>query len=121
MALQRETVEQLFEAALALESEERNAFLTQACNGDQELRRALEELLAEDAKAGSFLTHPPLGSHEKEIAPGTRIGQYEIVGLIGSGGMGDVFCARDSTLKREVAIKVLPAYCCAGSRAPAAL
>ena len=43
------------------------------------------------------------------LTPGTRVGAYDITGLIGAGGMGEVYRARDSKLKREVAIKVLPA------------
>ena len=43
------------------------------------------------------------------LAPGTRLGPYEIAALIGEGGMGQVFRATDTTLKRQVAIKVLPA------------
>src|SRR5215213_5138101 len=43
------------------------------------------------------------------LASGSKIGSYEIVAAIGAGGMGEVYRARDSKLKREVAIKVLPA------------
>ncbi len=103
-------MEELFGAALALKPENRSAYLDEVGDRDPALRQLVEELLSEDAKAGSFLEHPPLGSLEKEIAPGTRIAHYEIVERIGAGGMGEVFRARDSTLKRDVAIKVLPAY-----------
>jgi eukaryotic-like serine/threonine-protein kinase len=44
------------------------------------------------------------------LTKGTRLGDYEIVSLVGSGGMGEVYRARDTKLKREVVIKVLPAY-----------
>ena len=58
MTTQPELVERLFEAALALEPGERGAFLEGACSHDPELRRTVEELLADDANAGSFLEHP---------------------------------------------------------------
>ena len=42
------------------------------------------------------------------LAPGTRLGVYEVIGSIGAGGMGEVFRATDTKLKRQVAIKILP-------------
>jgi eukaryotic-like serine/threonine-protein kinase len=55
MASQRKLFEQLFEAALALKPAERDAFLNKECRTDLELRRMVEALLADDARAGSFL------------------------------------------------------------------
>src|SRR6267142_5305662 len=42
------------------------------------------------------------------LSPGTRLGPYEIVSLLGAGGMGEVYRARDSRLQRDIAIKLLP-------------
>jgi serine/threonine protein kinase len=108
MASQQELVEQLFEAALALTPRERDTFLDKMCSGDPELKRIVEDLLAKDARAGSFLEHPPLDLLAKEVTAGTRLGQYEIVAPIGAGSMGEVFRARDLRVRREVAIKLLP-------------
>jgi Tol biopolymer transport system component len=44
------------------------------------------------------------------LTPGVKLGVYEVLGLVGAGGMGEIYRARDTNLKREVAIKVLPAY-----------
>jgi eukaryotic-like serine/threonine-protein kinase len=43
------------------------------------------------------------------LSAGTRLGPYEIIGLVGAGGMGEVYKARDTRLDRTIAIKVLPA------------
>ncbi len=51
------------------------------------------------------LTHPPKAM---ALAPGSRSGPYEVTALIGAGGRGEVYCARDTKLNRDVAIKTLP-------------
>jgi eukaryotic-like serine/threonine-protein kinase len=137
MAGQRELVEQLFEAALALEPTEREAFFEEACGGDRELRRMVEDLLAEDARAGSFLRHPPFDLLGKatgslhtvveetrpingngtppnatpagRLKPGqTLIDRFLVVRFIAKGGMGEVYEAEDRFLQSDhVALKTI--------------
>ncbi len=134
MTTQPELVEQLFEAALALEPGERGAFLDRACSHDPELRRTVEELLADDASAGSFLEQPLFGFLDqgevcpfpaetgpidlKEIASaqlGGRlapkqilIDRFVIVRFIAKGGMGEVYEAADCLLQgAKVAVKTI--------------
>jgi serine/threonine protein kinase len=106
-------IESLYNKALELDARQRSAFLLEACGGDEDLRRDVEELLEGDLQ-GSFLENPALSEIAHEFAAtatpwiGRQIGNYEFVSLAGAGGMGEVYRARDTKLKREIAIKILP-------------
>jgi serine/threonine protein kinase/Tol biopolymer transport system component len=103
-----QTLSNVLYQALQLAPEDRPAFLDRACASDSALRQELESLLsASDEMRTSFLKS---SSAAIAIKPGTRLDDYEVEALIGSGGMGEVYRARDTRLKRVVAIKVLPQF-----------
>src|SRR5215472_15807797 len=108
----QQRIETLFAGALQQPAGERDAWLRQACGSDPHLLREVGSLLAHHrdaepeswaAAAAAALIAPFSG-----IKPGTRMGVYEILEQIGVGGMGEVYRSRDTRLRREVAIKVLP-------------
>ena len=111
-----EKVDELYHQALSKPPAERANFLKSACGGDEELCREVGVLLAYQEKAGKFMDAPAMDvaarmlarSKDRKLA-GSQLGPYEILSLLGAGGMGEVYLARDSRLERTVAVKVLPA------------
>jgi serine/threonine protein kinase len=109
-------VAELFRAACELGAEERAAYLHRACADDAELRREVESLLASHEQAGGFLSEPAakavaqeLTESEAESVVGRRIDHFQVLSLLGKGGMGEVYLAEDVMLGRKVALKFLPA------------
>jgi serine/threonine protein kinase/Tfp pilus assembly protein PilF len=110
-----EKVIDLFQSALERAPEERAAFLDETCHDDEGMRREVESLLTSHECAENFIevpafkVAPELATNDSADAlVGKLLGHYRIESLIGIGGMGEVYLARDERLGRKAALKLLP-------------
>ena len=108
-------IEEVYQGAVERPAWAREAYLTGACGDDDELRREVESLLAQDASADAVVTRGAVVAAaglvrdvSASALTGRRLGAYHVLSPLGVGGMGEVYRARDTRLGRDVAIKILP-------------
>lgn len=138
MELERwQQLEKIFQATIERPTDERAAFLDEVCRGDESLRDEAESLVASFEEASGFIEKPLLWNTQRlntkrrtgkitrgrslvtgdmpadwiaGLAVGRKIQHYDLLSLLGAGGMGEVYLAEDHKLHRLVALKLLPPH-----------
>jgi serine/threonine protein kinase len=112
-----EHIQALYNDALVLAPGDRAAFLDRACGGDSELRNEVESLLEYQQRAENYMERAAIHVAAQALADegagvlvDRMLGRYQLLSLLGRGGMAEVYCAVDSKLNRLVAVKILPTY-----------
>ncbi len=117
------TLEEIFHAAIEMPpGAERDAFVENACGDDRSLLQNIRSLLSSHDSAGTLFDEPIVSLSSEtgigdsrsassttpgRLTAGMMLGRYQIERALGSGGMGEVYLAKDSQLQRDIAIKVL--------------
>jgi serine/threonine protein kinase/Tfp pilus assembly protein PilF len=110
-----ENLKEIFHSAVMLPTNERAAYLDEACNGDLSLRRRVEELLRSHEETRNFVDTPAYQAAAEmlteglELKAGSTVAHYRVLSLLGEGGMGRVYLAEDTKLHRKVSLKFLSA------------